>query len=113
MNTEIKFVAQLQEVKQEIKTIADLKSEIKLLASQQVELKNQRKTVHIQGERKMEPWKATISHLNNREKLRIMYMTYGLLRGKTQEQIESNPKTPINMDLVKKLMLVYPPVIQP
>lgn len=34
-------------------------------------------------------------------------MAYGLLRGKTQEQIESKPKTPINMTNVEKLLDTY------
>ena len=81
-----------------------LKSEINALAIQQRELKNQRKTVHIVGERTKSPWEAADLHSYNRYRLRIMYMAYGLLRGRTQDQIESNPKTPIDMDAVKKLV---------
>jgi hypothetical protein len=68
--------------------IKDLKSQIKVLASQQRELKNQRKTVHVVGERTMEPWKAWIQHQSNRSKLRDLYLVYGILRGKKLEDID-------------------------
>jgi hypothetical protein len=42
------------------------------------------------GKRTMEPWVATMKHQANREKLRIMFATYGLMRGRSFEQIESS-----------------------
>lgn len=78
--------------------------EIKTLSAQQRELKNQRKTVDLKGERTLSPSEATFKHHINRNRLRHLFMAYGLLKGKTQEQMESNPKTPINMDLVNKII---------
>jgi len=66
-----------------------LKSDIKKLSEEQKFLRNQRKTVHIKGERTMEPWVAVMKHRANREKLRIMFAAYGLMRGKSLEQIET------------------------
>lgn len=81
-----------------------LKEEIKTLSAQQRELKNQRKTVDLKGERTMDPSQATFKHQVNRNRLRHLFMAYGLLKGKTQEQIEANPKTPIDMDYVNKIL---------
>lgn len=67
-----------------------LKSDIKKLSEEQKFLRNQRKTVYIKGERTMEPWVAAMQHRVNREKLRIMFAAYGLMRGKSLEQIEPN-----------------------
>jgi len=84
-----------------------LKQEIKKLAENQKELKNQRKTVKLDGERTMPTYEAAYKHYSNRTKLRHLYMALGLLRGRTAEQVESNPKTPINMNVVNKLMEQY------
>lgn len=67
-----------------------LKSDIKKLSEEQKFLRNQRKTVHIKGERTMEPWVAAMKHRANREKLRIMFAAYGLMKGKSFSQIEKN-----------------------
>lgn len=66
-----------------------IKKEIKNLAEDQLYLKDQRKSIKIVGERKMEPWEAAMRHKVNREKLRVMYAAYGLMRGKTFNQIEN------------------------
>jgi hypothetical protein len=55
----------------------------------------------------MTPQEAADLHGYNRYRLRIMYMALGLLRGKTQEQIESNPKSVINMEQVNKLVAIH------
>jgi hypothetical protein len=67
-----------------------LKNDIKKLSEEQKFLRNQRKTVYIKGERTMEPWVAAMKHQANREKLRIMFAAYGLMRGKSFSQIEKN-----------------------
>jgi hypothetical protein len=67
-----------------------LKSDIKKLSEEQKFLRNQRKAVHIKGERTMEPWVAAMKHRANREKLRIMFAAYGLMRGQSFSQIEKN-----------------------
>jgi len=66
-----------------------LKLKIKELSETQIELKNQRKTTKIVGTRTMEPWQASYKHSSNREDLRILFAAYGLLRGKTFNQIEN------------------------
>jgi hypothetical protein len=89
--------------------ILDLKEEIKKLSQAQCTLKPQRKTVYFEGERTVEPWEATYKHMSNRYTLRHMYLAYGLLRGKTIEQIESNRKTEYNERTVSKLVERYSP----
>lgn len=66
-----------------------LKSDIKKLSEEQKFLRNQRKTVNIKGERTMEPWVAAMKHRANREKLRLMFAAYGLMRGQSFSKMES------------------------
>lgn len=63
--------------------IEKIKGDIKSLSSDQKFLKDQRKSIHNKLDRKLDPWDATVSHLNNREKLRMLYAAYGLMRGKS------------------------------
>jgi hypothetical protein len=91
-------------------TLLELKSKIKDLAASQIVLKNQRKTVNLEGERTLTPSQAAYKHGQNREELRCLYMAYGILRGKQPEEMESNPKTPINQKLVDKLVEQYKPI---
>lgn len=67
-----------------------LKSEIKELSEKQKFYRNQRKTVHIVGERQMLASEAWYQHHISRNKLRIMYAAYGIARGKSFSQIENN-----------------------
>ncbi len=69
--------------------IAIMKDDIKVLAEEQRFLKNQRKDKKIVGERKMYAWEASSKHQINREKLRLMYAAYGIIRGKKYSQIEN------------------------
>jgi hypothetical protein len=78
METSIKF------------NIQKLKKDIKELVEKQKIYKNQKKTVHIIGERIMTAKEAWYAHYHNREKLRIMYAVYGLVRGKSFYQIENH-----------------------
>lgn len=66
-----------------------LKQEIKRLVENQKQLKNQRRTVRLIGDRTMEPWEACFRHLTNRQQLRILYAVYGLQHGKNYAQIEN------------------------
>jgi hypothetical protein len=66
-----------------------LKNELIDLSNVQRILKNQRRTVKLIGERIKEPWEAAYEHSRNREKLRILYAAYGLMKGKTFSQIEN------------------------
>jgi len=68
---------------------AKMKEDIKTKAEEQKFLKNQRKTVKIVGERVIPAKDATYKHQTNREDLRIMYAAYGIARGKSFSQIES------------------------
>ena len=69
--------------------IEKMKNDIKESAEKQKFYRNQRKTVHIVGERKMTTSDATYEHQWNGHKLRIMYAAYGLARGKSFSQIEN------------------------
>lgn len=69
--------------------ITKFKEDIRILSEGQRELKNQRKTVKMVGSRTMRPSEATWKHQMNRDKLRLMYAAYGLMRGKFFSQIEN------------------------
>ena len=66
-----------------------IKSDIKVLAEEQKFLRNQRKTEHIVGDRKIPASEATWIHSINGHKLRLMYAAYALMRGKTFSFIEN------------------------
>lgn len=70
-----------------------LKNEIKKLAEGQAILRDQRKTVHNKLERTISPNEATWKHIANREKLRLMYAAYAILRGKTIEDYNAQNPT--------------------
>lgn len=67
-----------------------MKDDIKTLSNEQRYLKNQRKDVNLIGDRKMPAWEACSKHQYNREKLRLMYAAYGLIKGKKFSQIENH-----------------------
>lgn len=87
--------------------LQSLRSEIKKLAEGQIVLKNQRKTVNLVGERTHDPSEAQWKHYSNRFKLRMLYLTLGLLRGRTIEQIEGSSKQPLTEHAVKHLLERY------
>jgi len=66
------------------------KDYIKTMAEEQRFLKNQRKTEKLVGNRKMPAWEASYKHQVNREKLRVLYAAYGVLRGKSYSEIETH-----------------------
>jgi hypothetical protein len=72
--------------------ITKFKEDIRILSEGQREFKNQRRTVRMTGSRTMSPSEATWKHQMNREKLRLMYAAYGLMRGKSFNQIENKHK---------------------
>lgn len=78
------------------KAIQMLKEDIKEAAELQKFYKNQRKTVHIVGERKMSASDATWKHMTNREELRRMYIAYGMLRNKELSDIDRNYEEVLN-----------------
>ena len=67
-----------------------MREDIKTKAEEQKFLKNQRKTVKLVGERKVEPSVATYRHQTNREDLRVMYAAYGVARGHSFSRIENH-----------------------
>lgn len=92
------------------------KAEIKQLSETQRELRNQRKTVNLKGERTMEPSLAAWKHQVNGERLRVMFAIYGLMRGKSFSVTENHYpeenhplnkyKNEIDSTLVKYLITV-------
>jgi hypothetical protein len=70
--------------------ILKLKENIKVKSEEQKFFKNQRKTVHIIGERKIDASQARYSHNINKDNLRILYAAYGIAKGKTFSQIENH-----------------------
>ena len=72
--------------------IKNFRNEIAELEKAQKELKPQRKTENFKGERTINHWDAAENVRNNKFTLRMMYAAYGLMRGKTFEQIESAAK---------------------
>lgn len=81
-----------------------IKETIKTLSAEQVELKNQKKTVHIKGTRIMEPWQAILKHANNRSQLRELHAAYSIIRNKP---IILPKKEVLNMANVAKLAQQY------
>jgi len=69
--------------------IKSLKADIVTSATLQKAMKNQRKTVHLKGERIYEPWEASMNVFLGGMKLRIMYAAYGLMRGKKFSETEN------------------------
>lgn len=74
-------------MKEEIK---QLRQEIAALEVEQKNMKAQRKTVNLKVKRTVNPYTAAENVRNNRSELRMMYAAYGLMRGKTFEQIENS-----------------------
>lgn len=87
-----------------------LKLEIAKLVAEQIETKPQRKTVNFTGQRTVDPEKAAYTVKNNKNTLRHLYVVYGLLRGKTVEQVEGKSKTPLSEYLIKTFTEKYKPV---
>lgn len=72
--------------------ISAMRKDIAELEKEQKSIKPQRKTVYFTGERTMTPLNAYLTVMDNKERLRIMYAAYNLLRGKGFEITESNAK---------------------
>ena len=66
------------------------KNYIKSIAEEQQPLKNQGRTEKLVGKRTMSPSEATMKHFYNREKLRVLYAAYGILKGKKYSEIENH-----------------------
>ena len=70
--------------------IKSLKLDIEASSALQRAMKNQRKTVHLKGERIIQPDEASMHVYLDGLKLRIMYAAYGLMRGKSFSQTENH-----------------------
>lgn len=93
----------------------NIKETIKVLSKEQIELRNQRKTVHLKGERTMPAvgytqvpgykWipGAADKHRANRYLLRHLFIAYAKLRGK---EIPKSKK-PVNDKLVNEFLEKY------
>lgn len=64
-------------------SVLSLKQEIKQLAESQKELRNQRKSIHIKGDRTTPEGAAAKNHYWNQITLAHMYYAYAIMRGKT------------------------------
>lgn len=91
--------------------ILSLKAAIKYKVAEQKLLKPQRKTVHFKGERTVTPGQAVWTHYLNRYELRHMYIAYGIMRGKTIEQIEGKSHTAPDMQKVEQILKQYGKVV--
>lgn len=84
-----------------------LKLDIKEMAAMQPVLKNQRKTVKIEGDRFMDAETARRKHLRNRDVLRYMHIAYGMMKGKTLDDIEPRRKSEPYMKHVNEFIERY------
>lgn len=84
-----------------------IKSEIIKSVEKQKFFKNQRKTVHLVGQREIPTWQAASSHYSNRIRLRYLYIAYGIMRGKSIEQIEGKSSTPYSEKSVESILSNY------
>ena len=73
-------------------TISVMRKDIAELEKEQKSIKPQRKTVYFTGERTMPAWKAVDAVKDIKERLRIRYAAYNLLRGKSFDVTEKNAK---------------------
>ena len=93
--------------------LEQLKNDIAELVEQQKQLKPQRKTVNFSGERTTDPLVATATVAQNKFKLRHLYIVYGLLRGKSLNEIEPTRTTPPSDWHIERFRLKYQPVEVP
>lgn len=100
---------EIQAEQRAYKTSKDaFKSRIKELSIDQSDLKNQRKTVRIVGERTISADGAASTHSMNRHELRHLHIAYSLFRkdfGGYTKKVPMPKK--YNKDLVKQLIEIY------
>lgn len=82
----------------------EIKNEIKRLSEEQIFLKNQRKTIKLVGERKMDSYSAILKVQANKDLLRHLFEAYAIIRGK--ERLKCVHKE-INEKLIQNLILKY------
>lgn len=83
-----------------------LKNEIKILSKRQTILRDQRKTVYNKLERIIDSSKASYEHYENGITLRKLYAAYGILKGKSLDEVKLNYGTTniyyLHFDFIKK-----------
>lgn len=82
----------------------EIKNEIKRLSEEQIFLKNQRKTIKLVGERKMDSYSAILKVQANKDLLRHLFEAYAIIRGK--ERLKCVHKE-INEKLIENLISKY------
>ena len=88
-----------------MKTKIELKEEIRIKSEWQRFLKRQRKTANFEGERVIDPKKATYEHKSNRIELSAMFVAYRVLKGHDLEEELKNhvsKKDPYAMNYARK-----------
>lgn len=85
-----------------------IRETIKNLSQQQVEAKNQRKTVNLKGERTMEPSQAVSEILSNKYQLRHLFLAYNILKGK---EVIYPKRAEYSTSLIEKMVDIYKPVV--
>lgn len=87
-------------------TTKDLKLAIKDLSKKQRETKEQRKTVNFKGTRSLDPHKAQMLAISQKEELKHMYIAYAQLRGKSIETA-IKPTTAYSKKWVEEIVQKY------
>lgn len=82
----------------------EIKNEIKRLSEEQIFLKNQRKTINLVGERKIDSYSAVLKVQANKDLLRHLFEAYAILRGKERTKCVNKE---INERLVENLVSQY------
>lgn len=82
----------------------NFKNEIKRLVELKKSFKLQRKTINFTGIRTHEPKTASYECRVLRETLRSAYVAYGIAKGKTYQEIESNAKEPFTEEQIKNIV---------
>lgn len=84
-----------------------LKEVIKAMASEQKEVKENRKTVNFKGERKMNPSIATYDAQVNSRYLRHYYLAYASLRGVQDLSIVDQNYKDCSVDMINEIVSKY------
>lgn len=79
-----------------------IREQIARLSEDQRMLRNQRRTIRLKGERKVDPYQAANAHRDNRRLLNGLFMAYDLLRGK-----EITPRGEYHSIYIDKLVEKY------
>lgn len=88
--------------------IKELKEKIKQYSLEQKDLKNQRKTKYLVGERRIDPFIALDKIISNKVIITEMLITYLYIRGKHVELVYKNlPGDYYTTEYLEKLKKIY------